>query len=201
MEFTYRISEADYLVAARMRRRALNKNPFRLVMFWVFVVVCLMVIWSVISQATSQTAPSSVTQAQTAADHANSADSPPPSRIMPDLFYGMGPLVVAVMVLSFLVYYNLYYNGSVRLRRLYRKDPQMLSEITVNVTPESLSSRSTAGASSTINWNFYERWIEKDNLILVAMYSQLYVILNIAGLSAAQRAELRGILSTALPKK
>jgi hypothetical protein len=200
MEFSYRISEADYLAAAKMRRKAMSKSPFKMVVFWVFVVLCLFVIWSVISSAKLETVSSSHAQGHTVSDSANSADSTPPSGTAPGLFYNMGPLVVTVVVLSFFVYYYSYYN-SAGPRRLYRKDPQMHGEITVNITPESFSSRSTAGATSTINWNLYERWIEKDNLILVAMYSRLFVILNIAGLSEAQRAELRGILSTALPKK
>jgi hypothetical protein len=91
--------------------------------------------------------------------------------------------------------------GPTSLRRVYRKDPSLRSQTTVNITPESFSSRDTAGATSQNPWSRYKHWIEKENLILLVMHSRLYVILNTAGLSEMQKTELRGILQTALPSK
>ena len=77
----------------------------------------------------------------------------------------------------------------------------MRGEITVNITPESYMYRNSAGASAQFTWNLFERWVENKSLILLVMHTRFHAIMNVAALSESQRAELRSILSIALPKK
>lgn len=87
------------------------------------------------------------------------------------------------------------------MRRKYRKDPMMQGQFTVEITSESISGRNTAGNSWKNEWNTYASWVEGKSVIVLIYHTGLYFILNLAGLSDAQRGELRGILATALPKK
>lgn len=198
MEFTYRISEADYLAAAKLRRGAVRtKSVGKTVVFWVFILICLMVLWAVIQRSKNQSTTSSPVPAQTASDSSDSASAPRRANPANVSLYNFGPFVLIVAIWGFL----LYQQGPSRIRKLYRRDPQMQGEILVKITPESFWSSNSAGSTSQQGWNIYKRWIESGNLILLVMRSQSYVILNVAGLSEMQRAELRSILSTALPRK
>jgi hypothetical protein len=87
------------------------------------------------------------------------------------------------------------------VRGLYRKDPVMQGQFTVNVTPEFLSAENTAGTCWKARWNIFAAWREGKDVIVLMYFTGAYFVLSIAGLSDAQRSELRGILATALPKK
>lgn len=88
-----------------------------------------------------------------------------------------------------------------RMRRLYRKDPSMQGQFTVNIAGDSISMENTVGTSSVAGWNVYEYWREGKDVIILGFHSGTYIILGLTELSEAQRAELRGILAAALPKK
>ncbi len=88
-----------------------------------------------------------------------------------------------------------------RLRRMYRKDPSMQGKFTVNITSTSISTQNAAGTSSQCGWNIYDYWREGKGVIVLVFHSGAYFILSLAGLTEPQRSELRGILTSALPKK
>jgi hypothetical protein len=88
-----------------------------------------------------------------------------------------------------------------RLQRVYRKDPSMQGQYTVSVTPESVATQNTAGTSSKTGWNIYNYWREGKDVILLVFHSGSYFLLSVRELPDAQRDELRGILTAALPKK
>jgi hypothetical protein len=51
MEFSYRISEAEYLTALRLRREAAHgSRRARTVLFWIFIMVCLILLWAVVQK-------------------------------------------------------------------------------------------------------------------------------------------------------
>jgi hypothetical protein len=54
---------------------------------------------------------------------------------------------------------------------------------------------------SRFNWSLYKFWREGKNVFIVELRSGQYQCLPKRGLSEAQREELRGILTAALPKK
>jgi hypothetical protein len=89
----------------------------------------------------------------------------------------------------------------IHLHRLYRKDPLMQGQFTVNITPESFSTQNTVGSSTKSGWNIYDYWREGKDIILLVLHSGAYFLLSLANLSDAQRSELRGILTSTLPKK
>jgi hypothetical protein len=195
MEFTYRISEADYLAAAKMRRASMGNATVQRVLFWCFVLVCLVVLWGVVSRSSTHTSSNSGTQVQSSDSSSDETETPASTKT--SFIYNVGPFVVLVFVWG-IGFYNM---GPRRLRKLYRNDPAMQGEISVDITTGSFSSRNTTGSTSQSGWNIYERWIEGKNLVLLVMRNRLYVILNVAGLTETQRTELRSILSAALPRK
>jgi hypothetical protein len=87
------------------------------------------------------------------------------------------------------------------LRRRYRKNPTTQGQYSVNITPESISIENNAGSSSKVGWNLCDSWLEGKELLLLKYRSGAFFPMNLAGLSDAQRDELRGILTAALPKK
>jgi hypothetical protein len=87
------------------------------------------------------------------------------------------------------------------LRRRFRKDPLMQGQFTVNITPESISIDNAIGTSSQSKWNAYRAWYEAEGVIVLVSRSWAGFLIGLAGLSEAQRDELRGILTAALPKK
>jgi len=88
-----------------------------------------------------------------------------------------------------------------RLRYLYRRDPRMQGQFTVNISRDSISTENTAGTTSTSAWNVYDYWCEGKGVIVLMFNSGTYSVLSLAGLSEPQRGDLRGILSAALPKR
>jgi hypothetical protein len=244
MEFSYRISEADFLNAwkLRLQKRRLPL-PVRLIVFWLFVMVCLMVLWAVVQKgATSKEVQYSYSdlyskvQAGEVQDAAIQGDElrgrlkgskeifhttlpanyddlekamiaagvnvtikAPPSEngILTPLLLNVGPFILLIGV-WFLMLRRL---GAMNPRRTYRKDPTMQGEFTVEITPQGIATRNTAGTSSLSGWNVYNDWREGKNLIVLMMRSGGYFTLNVSGLSDMQRQELRGILASALPKR
>ena len=88
-----------------------------------------------------------------------------------------------------------------RLRRIYRKDPLMQGQFTVNLSPESISIQNTAGTSAKTGWNIYKGWREGKGIIVLLLHPGTAFAMSLAGLSEPERSELRGVLNSALPKK
>jgi len=77
----------------------------------------------------------------------------------------------------------------------------MQGQISMSITPESISVENTAGASSKTGWNVYDYWCEGKGIIILAFHSGAYFLISLASLPETQQDELRGILTVALPKK
>ena len=192
MEFTYRISEADHLAAARLRRSSMGRGRFRVFMAWAWLIVCVLVLWW------ADIATNPVSRVQTADDSGVAVCGPPARQTILSL---LRPAPVFLLIWSSVPWIILYYKGTPRLRREYWKDPAMQGETTVNVTPELIAMRHSVGAMSQLAWNIFEHWVERENLILLVLHSQRYVVLCIAGLTDGQRGELHSILSAVLPRR
>jgi hypothetical protein len=189
MEFTYRISEAEYLNAAKLRLKGTRRfGTIKTVLFWVFIFVCLMLLLSVVQHHHQQVSPiPDEAVAQT-------VDS---GHVVRAILENIGPFALLIGIWLFMMFRFV----PARLRRLYRKDPSMQGQFTVNITPDSLLTQNTAGTSSKTGWNIYDCWREGNGVIMLVFHSGAYFLLSLASLSDAQRNELRGILATALPKK
>jgi hypothetical protein len=197
MEFSYKISEPEYLRAWKLYCKARSGNKLlRTVMFWVFILVCLMLLWGVVEKGTHM--PSSSPPAPVSSEAEAGSTAPTPYvRPQQAIWMNVGPLILLGIV--WLVILRRFVPN--RLRKLYRNDPMMQGTFTVNASPDSLSVRNTAGLESRMVWTLYERWLEDKNLIVVVLRAPSYFVLSLAGLTDFERSELRGILTAALPKK
>jgi len=187
MEFSYQVSEAEYRSAWKLRCRSHRSKIVKTAMFWVFLLVCLMLLWGFVQHGVQQ-AP--IPQEQVA-EPASSGHS------TTELVTNVGPFVLLAGVWTFMIVRL----GPGRLRRLYRKDPSMQGQFTVNIAPGTFAIQNSAGWTSHTGWNLFEFWREGKDVIVLVFHTGTYYILCLSGLSEAQRAELRGIISLALPKK
>ncbi len=189
MEFIYRISEAEYLSAAKLK----FKSGFRLgniktaVLLWVVIAVCLILFFAFFQHGQPQ--PTISDDAAIRAVASNQTINMILTNLLP-----------VVLVLGFLAYV-IFRSVPMQLRRVYKKDPSMQAQFMVNITSESISIQSTAGTSSTAGWNIYDYWREGKCMILMVLKSGVAFPISLANLSDDQRDELRGILAAALPKK
>jgi len=185
MEFSYRISELEYLRAARLRLR--TGRVGKSILFWVVILACLIVAEGFFQKSRQQ---STSTQQE-------AAESVPTEVTRSKVIENVVPAMIFVGMMAFFVFRGI----PMQVRREYRKDPAMQGQITVNITPESICTESTAGTFSKTGWNIYDYWREGKGLIMLVFHSGLYIPISLAGLSEPQRDELRGILTAALPKK
>ncbi|MGA2048896.1 MAG: YcxB family protein [Terracidiphilus sp.] len=183
------MSEKDYLQAWRLRVKVGSKpRLLKTVMFWVFILVCLMLLWVVVAKYNSKASPAPEDTEPVAAQTGSSMNS---------FLWNIGPFVALGGVWAFM----LVGLAPMRVRRQHRKDPLMQGEFSVKVTPDSFSMENTAGSSWNSVWGIYEYWREGKDVVILGLRSGTFFILGLASLSEAQRAELRGILGSSLPKK
>jgi hypothetical protein len=189
MEFSYKVSEADYLAAWKLRIKTMrSRSVVKTVMFWVFILVCLILFWTIVQKTNHQPLPR---------PDESEFSTPAPAPTSKSLLMNAGPLVLIAGVWISIVFVWV----PRRVRHIYRKDPSMQGEFTIDVTQSAISTRNTAGTTSSAGWNIYESWSEKKDVIILVFRSGAYFILSLSGLGPAQRDELRSILSAALPKK
>lgn len=197
MEFSYRISEEEYLRAARLK----FKDAFRLrrvgrvILIWILVLAGLMLAMTFIQKSKQEQ--TSIQEERIEAVPTETSSSQKTENLLPALISNVGPFVIVVGIMAYVVFRGI----PMQLRRQYRKNPAMQGQFTVNITPESFSSDNTAGASGRSGWNIFDYWREGKGLIMLVYHSGPYFLISLADLSEAQKVELRGILAAALPKK
>lgn len=184
MEFSYWISESEYASAWKM----LKKSSFRLIRvfawfmsFCLIVCVAVMLLWGLVYYTSPRPA------------------IPPPLSSIP-ANPGAGWVVAFLLLIGFWAFL-LFGFTPMRIRRMYRKDSSMRGQFTVSITPGSISTSNTAGTSSQGDWSVFKGWHDGKDVIVLLAHSGAYFILSLAGLTEPQRQEVRGILSSALPKK
>ena len=198
MQFTYKVSEAEYRRALKLRFRGGwgSKSVVRTIIFWVFILVCLMMLWAVVSHNTEQQQQSVPTQTAPDAD-----DTPPPAHdhraTAQSLLVNVGPFVLIVGIWCFM----LFQMAPRRMRKQYLNDPTMQGTYTIDITPDALSVENTAGVSSRMVWNLYDYWQERNGVFVLVNKSGTYFIISSAGLSEPERDELRTTLASVLQKK
>jgi hypothetical protein len=200
MEITYKITEADYFRAWKLRRKSLRRfGTLRRVVFWVFILVCLLMLWGVVERImhTARDESSTAETSNSGTETPDESTATPPGNQGRNLLVNVGPFLLFIGLWAGLWFWYIPH----RVRQIYRKDPLMQGQFTLGLTAEQLSVQNTAGTSSKSPWNAYEQWLEGKDVIILIFHSQAYFILPLTGLSEPQRTELRGILATALPKK
>jgi len=192
MEFSYKVSQAEFLRAWKLRNKG---NPayviFKvirgLILFWICVFVCLILLWVLVQRG----APSPPLAQQPITVHVGTG------RLLWALLQIFGPLALIFGTVVFL----LVGLEPMLARRSYRKDPSMQGQFTANITPESIYLQNTVGTSSNSAWNLYSSWRERKGIIVLIFHSGAYSILSLTGLSNLQRDELRSILTDALARR
>jgi hypothetical protein len=193
MEFTFKVSEAEYLRAFKLGRESQSNKAVKKVLFWIFVLVCLVLLWAVVEKSKHTTA----TTNQPEVTQPSEPETANQGSQTDNLLMNVGPFLLLIGVWIFM----LLKMRPLTARGIYRKDPLMLGQFTVNVTSDLLSADNTAGTNWKARWNIFASWREGKDVILLMYFTGAYFILCIAGLSDSQRNELRGILATAIPKK
>jgi hypothetical protein len=199
MQCSYEVSEADYLKAWKLRCKGVSRQTTpKLIMFWVFVLVCLMVLWVVVSKSSRSAAPA-IDNHQAAADEdSEPAPAATHAPVAKTLFWDVGPFVILGGVWFFMIFRML---PGRRLRKLYRNDPAVQGRYTVEITSDGFALENTAGLTTRTRWNIYEYWSEHDDLMVLVLRSQAYFILVLSQLAPDQREELRRLLGAALAKR
>jgi hypothetical protein len=196
MEFTFKVSEAEYLRASKLRGGSLSSLVAKIVvgvfLFWVFILICLVLLWAVVVRST----PRPHGTGKPATTQQPAATRPNGGTVARTLLETGGPLIIFVAVFAFVLR-----RPPTALLDAYRNDSSMQGQFTVDITRQSISVRNTTGISSKSGWNAYAFWRERKSVMVLIAPTGAYFILSLAGLSEGQRAELRGILSAALPKK
>jgi hypothetical protein len=197
MQLTYQVNEADFRQACKLRMRSgLGGKTLKTVMFWVFVLVCLMLLWAVVTRSNEKRSEDSATPV-TQSQQDSQAPVPAETSLPRTLLVNVGPFVLIAGVWAFILFRLMPWS----VRRAYRKDPVSQGVFTIDVNPSGMDIQNTAGISSQVQWNVFEWWREKRNVIAVTYKSGAFFIISLAQASEPQREELRGILSGALPKK
>jgi hypothetical protein len=183
MEFSYRISEQEYIRAAKLYRKASFSSKVRKILFVIFVLFCLLLLFAVVmkTRQISDNDPLRQTFSVTAGQV-------------------VGQVVPLALILSLWFFIVLVWPRR-RLRGIYRKSPALQAEVTVEVTPDIFSVQSSTGSASRTRWTDMKKWYEAEGLILLIYPTKIFQIVNVKGLSEAQHEEIRGILAAALPRK
>jgi len=186
MEFSYKISEEEYLKVFKPKLKM--RGLVIAVLFWVVVLALLMLVITEFQRFAQQ---AQVTQ-QSAVHRVGSGGNL--SGTLSET--GFLVLMVGLWVSHSFVMPKLR-------RRGYRKDPAMQGEFSVNLQPDSITVENSVGTYYRSGWNVYFGWYETRGVIVLSSHvaTPNSILINLAGLSDLQQSELRGILSTAIPKK
>lgn len=193
MEFSFKVTESEFKRAWKLERKASSRSSLKNAIFWILVMLGLMLLYRMIA---SSGHPAGISDQRAVVQ---ALLSPPVHEVAiePSAFEHFGPILVIAGIWFLLVGWMV----PMRLRHLYRKDPRMQGEFTVNITPDWIATENSAGTTSKTAWNVYECWCESKGIIVLRFYSGSYSMLSLAGLAEPQRDELRRILAGALREK
>jgi hypothetical protein len=192
MEFSYKLSEADYLLAGSIAVKRPGRPRARL-LFYAYLATLFLLLWGglIIGMLLEQMDLVGISAAQIQGVQADKAIVP--ASIVPALLYFCAGLIL--LRTGFLRWFD-------RGRRLehFRTDPGCQAETTVIATAQSIAFRSKTGSSESI-WDCYSMWAERQGILVLVTHAGVRKILKVSSLSESEKAEFRGILSAALPKK
>jgi hypothetical protein len=191
MEFSYRVSEKDYVQAWKIACKSRKPPVVKTRLFWVLILFFLALLFRVVEMNLKHERPVKPEQAQSISVR------PVASGSIGNIVSNVGPLVV---ILGFWIVL-LFSMGPARARRMYRKDTNLHGEITVRLDSQSVAIESSVGTFFQSGWNAFTDWREAQDITVLRFPNTTFLIVNTNGLPESQRGELRGILAVALPKK
>lgn len=192
MEFSYKLNQAGYLLAARIAVKRPGR-PWARVLSYGYLTMIFLIIWGALlaGMMLEQQDLVGITAAEVQAPHA--VRELVPASILP----AIGLFSLALLLLRLRPLRSL--ERKTRLEH-FHTDPRCQAETTVMMTKESIAFRSGTGSSESI-WGCYSTWGERNGVLVLVTRAGFRQILKIVGLSEPEKIELRGILSAVLPKK
>jgi hypothetical protein len=193
MEFSYRISEAEYLKVAKVK---IKGSPGLSEVFLSLFICALLVVaylefhpYAESHEHRAYTQPPSIAQQPT-------PDSTIPGRLEFRVFHNAFPFIAITgcWILGTFVFLPMH------TRRLYKKVPALQGQFTVDVTQESISMQNTSGVSSKAQWNTFDHWREVKGVIMLVAQSGGCFLISLSRLTSGEQDELRGILTASLRK-
>jgi hypothetical protein len=177
MEWTFRITEAQYLRAWNLHRGvdcAIRKRLL-LSLLGVWLVMMAVIVAALVLSPGHE-------KVGSAARHSSNGSA---------AIGAIGGILAAVVAAA-----NVY-----QVRRRYRADATMEGEFTVRLDGQSFTVSNSATAALPSGWRQFTGWREdiKRGLIVLRQQPQQFVVLNVGGFQEPQRVELRTILAQALP--
>ncbi len=191
MEFSYKLSEAEYLLAARIAAKRPGRPSARLFTY-AFLTTILLIVW--VSFVAGMVLEQSDLVGITAGDlqRPHKVEAIIPASIVPTLaIFCVAILLLRMRPLRWLLRRSRFEH--------FRIDPGCQAETTVTLTSGSIAFRSATGSSQSI-WGCYTTWGERDGVVVLVTCAGVREILKIADLSESEKGEFRSILSSALPK-
>jgi hypothetical protein len=183
MEFTFKVSELEFLQAAKLYRKSTVNSKLRKVLFAAFIFICLVLLFAVVMKIRNGPV-ENVPREQATVTAAL-------------ILQQVGPLILIAALWIFL----LFVWPRMRLRNIYRKSPALQGEVTVQATLDMFSVQTSTGSASRTSWSDMKTWHEDKGFILLIYPTKIYQIVSVKDLADPQRQELRGILRAALPQK
>jgi len=187
MEFTYRLSEEDYLLGYKMevgRVASLTPQWPKYVyspLLFVFLLVAVTVGWVLGGSSVDGTSAGVMRVVQ---------ESVAPA-----------PLIFILYFLAAGVIRRFHVKVNSSPVQLYRSDPSIGVETTLAISAEGTHFRNDIGRVTRWGWEMYEGWLEGGGILLIVTKMRYSFIVKIGGLSDFECGELRLILSEALPQK
>jgi hypothetical protein len=189
MEFTYKLTEPEYLLACDIVVKRRGPSWTRHLPY-VYFAGLLLVVWGAIFGGMEL-------ECSDLIGVSVEIHKLPPVGLM--ISGSLLPAFIYAWVVSLIVRAVLRRWYLRRRLRHFHDDPGCQAETTVNFRPDSIGFRSSTGSSESI-WECYETWNEKNGVLLLVTRAGTRKIVKTSGLSEAERSELRGILVAALPK-
>lgn len=191
MDFSYKLSESEYLLASRIAAKRPGR-PWARALTYGYLTIILLIVWG--SLGAGMLLERSDLAGITAADI---------QRLKPAeaIIYASIVPACAISCMVFLLLRMRPLRWLDRKSRLehFHADPGCQAETTVTLTGESISFRSAAGSSESI-WGCYAAWGERNGVVVLVTRAGVRKILKISDLSEGKKDEFRSILSSALPK-
>ena len=188
MEFTYTLTEDDYLRAAAMRVPSFSRGPWSRVLSVSYIVVFYLSVGLLIV-------------AGRMLEWLNLTGDKFGNLPLGDML-GSSIVPTAILPVAIFVLFKVIPFVPTRKARIeqFRRCIGCRVAVTAMLSPESIAFRSEAGRSECI-WKCFAGWTAQDGLLILADHANTRHILKISGLDQAQHIEFMKILATALPKR
>jgi len=185
IEFTYHLTEDDYVKAAEIKVKIKASHPWSKVLSRIYLALLLFVIWF------------SMIIGRILAWLDITGDKLGKLSIGDVLLSSILPTAILLFLFILLIRILLLWPKKLQRREQYRNSAQCQVATTVKASPERIAFRSEQGSSES-QWKCYAGWAAQDEILVLQTFAGVRQILKIPGLNQDQRAEFIRILNAAM---